>query len=83
MNKRRSVCVKLNANNMESYLLLGALFEATMIDRKIGDRPITFEFSVGESPKKTPTSPLVQFLKPRHLMMVSLFCRTVLSLCDW
>ncbi|XP_047192999.1 fer-1-like protein 6 isoform X1 [Scophthalmus maximus] len=37
----------LNANNMESYLLLGALFEATMIDRKIGDRPITFEFSVG------------------------------------
>uniref|UniRef100_A0A8D3ABM4 Fer-1 like family member 6 n=1 Tax=Scophthalmus maximus TaxID=52904 RepID=A0A8D3ABM4_SCOMX len=68
----------LNANNMESYLLLGALFEATMIDRKIGDRPITFEFSVGESPKKPPTSPLVQFLKPRHLMMVSLFCRTVL-----
>uniref|UniRef100_A0A8D3CN22 Fer-1 like family member 6 n=1 Tax=Scophthalmus maximus TaxID=52904 RepID=A0A8D3CN22_SCOMX len=49
------VCVKLNANNMESYLLLGALFEATMIDRKIGDRPITFEFSVGESPKKPPT----------------------------
>lgn len=33
---------------MESFLLFGALFEATMIDRKIGDKPISFEFSLGE-----------------------------------
>lgn len=32
----------------ESFLLFGALFEATMIDRKIGDKPISFEFSLGE-----------------------------------
>ncbi|XP_028992475.1 fer-1-like protein 6 [Betta splendens] len=31
----------------ESFLLFGALFEATMIDRKIGDKPISFEFSLG------------------------------------
>uniref|UniRef100_A0A4W6G201 Fer-1 like family member 6 n=1 Tax=Lates calcarifer TaxID=8187 RepID=A0A4W6G201_LATCA len=38
----------LNADNNESFLLFGALFEATMIDRKIGDRPISIEFSLGE-----------------------------------
>ncbi|GAA6219134.1 fer-1-like protein 6 [Lates japonicus] len=37
----------LNADNNESFLLFGALFEATMIDRKIGDRPISIEFSLG------------------------------------
>ncbi|XP_023192514.1 fer-1-like protein 6 isoform X1 [Xiphophorus maculatus] len=31
----------------ETFLLFGALFEATMIDRKIGDKPISFEFSLG------------------------------------
>ncbi|KAM4558422.1 fer-1-like protein 6 isoform 1-T1 [Odontesthes bonariensis] len=30
-----------------SFLLFGALLEATMIDRKIGDKPISFEFSLG------------------------------------
>uniref|UniRef100_A0A7N8XFA5 Fer-1 like family member 6 n=1 Tax=Mastacembelus armatus TaxID=205130 RepID=A0A7N8XFA5_9TELE len=34
----------------ENFLLFGALFEATMIDRKIGDKPVTFEFSLGELP---------------------------------
>uniref|UniRef100_A0A4W3J5H4 Fer-1 like family member 6 n=1 Tax=Callorhinchus milii TaxID=7868 RepID=A0A4W3J5H4_CALMI len=29
------------------FLLFGAFFEATMIDRKIGDRPISFEVTVG------------------------------------
>uniref|UniRef100_A0A3Q2WJ89 Fer-1 like family member 6 n=1 Tax=Haplochromis burtoni TaxID=8153 RepID=A0A3Q2WJ89_HAPBU len=38
----------LNADDNESFLLFGALFEATMIDRKIGDRPISFEFSLGK-----------------------------------
>ncbi|XP_070694676.1 fer-1-like protein 6 [Pempheris klunzingeri] len=37
----------LNADNMETFLLFGALFEATMIDRRIGDKPISFEFSLG------------------------------------
>uniref|UniRef100_A0A3P8TH69 Fer-1 like family member 6 n=1 Tax=Amphiprion percula TaxID=161767 RepID=A0A3P8TH69_AMPPE len=34
-------------DDKESFLLFGVLFEATMIDRKIGDRPISFEFSLG------------------------------------
>lgn len=42
------LCVQLNADDNESFLLFGALFEATMIDRKIGDRPISFEFSLGK-----------------------------------
>ncbi|XP_069010516.1 fer-1-like protein 6 isoform X2 [Embiotoca jacksoni] len=37
----------LNADHMRSFLLFGVVFEATMIDRKIGDRPISFEFSLG------------------------------------
>lgn len=41
-------CVQLDADNMESFLLFGAVFDATMIDRKIGDKPISFEFSLGE-----------------------------------
>ncbi|XP_068789327.1 fer-1-like protein 6 isoform X1 [Struthio camelus] len=31
----------------EEFLLFGTFFEATMIDRKIGDKPIIFEVSVG------------------------------------
>ncbi|KAH0617451.1 hypothetical protein JD844_015698 [Phrynosoma platyrhinos] len=31
----------------EEFLLFGTFFEATMIDRKIGDKPISFEVSVG------------------------------------
>uniref|UniRef100_A0AAQ4Q0Y1 Fer-1 like family member 6 n=1 Tax=Gasterosteus aculeatus aculeatus TaxID=481459 RepID=A0AAQ4Q0Y1_GASAC len=58
----------LDADN-ESFVLFGALFEATMIDRKIGDKPISFEFSIGncgnvlEPPEKTaprPTSPALR-----------------------
>ncbi|XP_074551223.1 fer-1-like protein 6 [Halichoeres trimaculatus] len=37
----------LNADDQEKFILFGALFEATMIDRKIGDKPISFEFSMG------------------------------------
>ncbi|KAM6955134.1 fer-1-like protein 6 [Lycodopsis pacificus] len=36
-----------NPDHSESFLLFGTLFEATMIDRKIGDKPISFEFSMG------------------------------------
>ncbi|XP_045037617.2 fer-1-like protein 6 isoform X2 [Desmodus rotundus] len=31
----------------EEFLLFGAFFEATMIDRKIGDKPMSFEVSIG------------------------------------
>ncbi|KAM6214398.1 fer-1-like protein 6 [Rhynchocyon petersi] len=31
----------------EEFLLFGTFFEATMIDRKIGDKPISFEVSIG------------------------------------
>ncbi|KAM4561262.1 fer-1-like protein 6 isoform 2-T2 [Fundulus diaphanus] len=34
-------------DDYESFLLFGTLFDATMIDRKIGDKPISFEFSLG------------------------------------
>uniref|UniRef100_A0A4W6G400 Fer-1 like family member 6 n=1 Tax=Lates calcarifer TaxID=8187 RepID=A0A4W6G400_LATCA len=49
----------LNADNNESFLLFGALFEATMIDRKIGDRPISIEFSLGDTSPSSPSSPLL------------------------
>ncbi|XP_067109609.1 fer-1-like protein 6 [Osmerus mordax] len=31
----------------DTFLLFGALFEASMIDRKVGDKPVSFELSVG------------------------------------
>ncbi|XP_072300048.1 fer-1-like protein 6 [Eucyclogobius newberryi] len=31
----------------ENFFLFGSLFEASLIDRKIGDKPISFEFSLG------------------------------------
>ncbi|XP_047457611.1 fer-1-like protein 6 isoform X2 [Mugil cephalus] len=37
----------LNSDWKENFLLFGAVFEATMIDRRIGDKPISFEFSLG------------------------------------
>ncbi|KAL4635807.1 fer-1-like protein 6 [Arapaima gigas] len=38
---------QMSDENKDSFLLFGAVFEATMIDRKIGDRPISFEFTIG------------------------------------
>uniref|UniRef100_UPI003AADEC2C fer-1-like protein 6 n=1 Tax=Centroberyx gerrardi TaxID=166262 RepID=UPI003AADEC2C len=38
---------QLDEDDRQSFLLFGAVFEATMIDRKIGDKPISFEFSLG------------------------------------
>ncbi|XP_059501966.1 fer-1-like protein 6 isoform X2 [Stegostoma tigrinum] len=32
---------------VQDFLLFGTIFEATMIDRKIGDKPISFEVSLG------------------------------------
>ena len=42
-------CVQVSAQRKENFLLFGALLETTMIDRKIGDKPISFEFSIGEN----------------------------------
>ena len=39
---------QLNEEDKESFLLFGCVFEATLIDRKIGDKPISFELSVGQ-----------------------------------
>ncbi|XP_018585008.2 fer-1-like protein 6 [Scleropages formosus] len=38
---------QISNENNDSFLLFGAVFEATMIDRKIGDKPISFEFTIG------------------------------------
>ncbi|XP_056144940.1 fer-1-like protein 6 [Lampris incognitus] len=38
---------QLSEEDKENFLLFGAVFEANMIDRKIGDKPISFEFSMG------------------------------------
>uniref|UniRef100_M3XQ29 Fer-1 like family member 6 n=1 Tax=Mustela putorius furo TaxID=9669 RepID=M3XQ29_MUSPF len=38
---------QITPEKCEEFLLFGAFFEATMIDRKIGDKPISFEVSIG------------------------------------
>ncbi|ETE63106.1 Fer-1-like protein 6 [Ophiophagus hannah] len=38
---------EIHEEQLEEFLLFGAFFEATMIDRKVGDKPISFEVSVG------------------------------------
>ncbi|XP_067323114.1 fer-1-like protein 6 [Anolis sagrei] len=41
------VLPEIHEEQDEDFLLFGAFFEATMIDRKIGDKPISFEVSLG------------------------------------
>ncbi|EMP26127.1 Fer-1-like protein 6 [Chelonia mydas] len=41
------VPAEIHEEDSEEFLLFGAFFEATMIDRKVGDKPISFEVSVG------------------------------------
>uniref|UniRef100_A0A672P5K8 C2 domain-containing protein n=1 Tax=Sinocyclocheilus grahami TaxID=75366 RepID=A0A672P5K8_SINGR len=36
-----------NMSEMEEFFLFGSFLEATMIDRKIGDKPISFEATIG------------------------------------
>ncbi|XP_063155720.1 fer-1-like protein 6 [Candoia aspera] len=38
---------EIHEEQLEEFLLFGAFFEATMIDRKVGDKPISFEVSIG------------------------------------
>uniref|UniRef100_A0A3Q3F5Z8 Fer-1 like family member 6 n=1 Tax=Kryptolebias marmoratus TaxID=37003 RepID=A0A3Q3F5Z8_KRYMA len=49
MGSKTSLTTEFQLFDIKNFLLFGAVFEATMIDRKIGDRPISFEFSLGES----------------------------------
>ncbi|XP_028846543.1 fer-1-like protein 6 isoform X2 [Denticeps clupeoides] len=37
----------VGVDEKESFMLFGAVFEASLIDRKIGDKPISFEFTIG------------------------------------
>nr|XP_005479778.1 fer-1-like protein 6 [Zonotrichia albicollis] len=41
------VPLEIYEEKFEEFLLFGTFFEATMIDRKFGDKPISFEVSVG------------------------------------
>uniref|UniRef100_A0A8C0DWT4 Fer-1 like family member 6 n=1 Tax=Balaenoptera musculus TaxID=9771 RepID=A0A8C0DWT4_BALMU len=41
------VPLEIVPEKQEEFLLFGAFFEATMIDRRIGDKPISFEVSIG------------------------------------
>ncbi|XP_045068010.1 fer-1-like protein 6 isoform X2 [Coregonus clupeaformis] len=50
---------QLNDDDKDSFLLFGTVFEATMIDRKIGDKPISFELSVGNFGNVLEVSPPV------------------------
>ncbi|XP_051998242.1 fer-1-like protein 6 isoform X2 [Xyrauchen texanus] len=38
---------KIGDEDMETFLLFGSVFEASMIDRRIGDKPISLEFTIG------------------------------------
>ncbi len=38
---------------MEEFFLFGSFLEATMMDRKIGDKPICFEVTIGELKSNT------------------------------
>ncbi|KTF87287.1 hypothetical protein cypCar_00015917, partial [Cyprinus carpio] len=38
---------KINDEDMETFLLFGCVSEASMIDRRISDRPISLEFTIG------------------------------------
>ncbi|XP_048364575.1 fer-1-like protein 6 isoform X2 [Sphaerodactylus townsendi] len=38
---------EIHEETFEDFLVFGTFFEATMIDRKVGDKPISFEVSVG------------------------------------
>uniref|UniRef100_A0A6Q2YPV7 C2 domain-containing protein n=1 Tax=Esox lucius TaxID=8010 RepID=A0A6Q2YPV7_ESOLU len=43
--------VQSATGKVEEFFLFGSFLEATMIDRKIGDKPISFEVTIGKSPQ--------------------------------
>ena len=42
------LCFQSATGKVEEFFLFGSFLEATMIDRKIGDKPISFEVTVGD-----------------------------------
>ncbi|XP_067833416.1 fer-1-like protein 6 [Heptranchias perlo] len=52
----------IDEETIQDFLLFGTIFEATMIDRKIGEKPISFEVSLGNYGNVidgvTPTTPI-------------------------
>lgn len=40
---------------VEEFFLFGSFLEATMIDRKIGDKPINFEVTIGITDNHSPS----------------------------
>lgn len=42
-----SLSIQSATGKVEEFFLFGAFLEATMIDRKIGDKPISFEVTIG------------------------------------
>ncbi|TRY83688.1 hypothetical protein DNTS_034385 [Danionella cerebrum] len=40
---------KMREEDMETFLLFGCVFEASMIDRKVGERPLSLEFTIGNN----------------------------------
>lgn len=45
---------------MEEFFLFGAFLEASMIDRKNGEKPVTFEVTIGECQEGSSTGPKVK-----------------------
>lgn len=39
--------LQTSTGKVEEFFLFGSFLEATMIDRKIGDKPINFEVTIG------------------------------------
>uniref|UniRef100_A0A8C2A9B2 Fer-1 like family member 6 n=1 Tax=Cyprinus carpio TaxID=7962 RepID=A0A8C2A9B2_CYPCA len=46
-DKSKTIGPEINDEDMETFLLFGCVFEASMIDRRIGDRPVSLEFTIG------------------------------------
>ncbi|XP_069776592.1 fer-1-like protein 6 isoform X1 [Narcine bancroftii] len=63
-------CTRIAEGREQDFLLFGTFFEATMIDRKLGEKPINFEVSLGnygnEMDRVTPTAPSKKWLSERN-----------------
>ena len=64
---------------MDEFFLFGSFLEATMIDRKIGDKPISFEITIGNV-----TFFLILFILscPPHVYNMKEKCDIVIRKCD-
>lgn len=57
------------AGKEEQFQLFACLYEASMIDRKVGDKNIQFEMTIGESENRAIIEPLDS--TPKDLRMIS------------